>query len=359
MPATGALQRHTGVQQRQGRRADRAHRRRAVGARAPRTPGGSRTGTPRGSAAPARARARRASRARSRDASGSRRGRSHRSSTAGSCSGACSACSSPATSESICCSILSMFSVVTPRIWVSPRWKIAEPWTRGMTAPRPTADGCRRGRGRRCGTGRAGSRCAHQLLGQRPERGAELLLAALEVRPDALEQLGLDLVGALVALLLAGDAVAPGRARRGRCGFDGVVDVVLVGGKTGIVGGRLRASGRRGPAAPESCVMNGFEASRPSRDDGLGRRRGAALDQRITLSVASASTIMIATSAWSPVPATTRPATTRSNTASSSCSTVGNATHWSAIELADQRDARTDAGRRTAGRRSGSTPTRR
>jgi hypothetical protein len=36
-------------------------------------------------------------------------------------------------SESICCSILSMFSVVTPRIWVSPRWKIAEPCTRGMT----------------------------------------------------------------------------------------------------------------------------------------------------------------------------------------------------------------------------------
>jgi hypothetical protein len=44
----------------------------------------------------------------------------------------------------------------------------------------------------------------------------------------------------------------------------------------------------------------------------------------MTLSVASASTIMIATSP----PGTTRPATTMSNTASSSCSTVGNATHW-------------------------------
>ena len=44
----------------------------------------------------------------------------------------------------------------------------------------------------------------------------------------------------------------------------------------------------------------------------------------MTLSVASASTIMIATSPLS----TTRPATTMSKTALSSCSTVGNATHW-------------------------------
>ena len=37
-------------------------------------------------------------------------------------------------SESICCSILSMFSVVTPMIWVSPRSKMAEPCTRGRTS---------------------------------------------------------------------------------------------------------------------------------------------------------------------------------------------------------------------------------
>ena len=120
-------QRHTGVQQRQGRRADGAHRRRAVGAQRL----GDLTDRVRELlarwAAPARARARRGSRARSRDASATRRGRSHRSSRAGSCSGAGSACASPGDSESICCSILSMFSVVTPRIWVSPRWKIAEP----------------------------------------------------------------------------------------------------------------------------------------------------------------------------------------------------------------------------------------
>ncbi|SKY17729.1 Uncharacterised protein [Mycobacteroides abscessus subsp. abscessus] len=50
----------------------------------------------------------------------------------------------------------------------------------------------------------------------------------------------------------------------------------------------------------------------------------------MTLSVASASTIMIATSASSPSP-TMRPATTMSKTAPSSCSTVGNATHWPAL----------------------------
>ena len=46
----------------------------------------------------------------------------------------------------------------------------------------------------------------------------------------------------------------------------------------------------------------------------------------MTLSVASASTIMIATSS-----AVLRPATTMSKTALSSCSTVGNATHWPSI----------------------------
>ena len=89
------LQRHTGVEQRHRRRADRAHRRRAVACPAPRTPAGSRTGTPRASAARAGAPARPARRGRSRGASASRPGPSHRSSTAGSCSGAGSACGSP------------------------------------------------------------------------------------------------------------------------------------------------------------------------------------------------------------------------------------------------------------------------
>ncbi len=56
----------------------------------------------------------------------------------------------------------------------------------------------------------------------------------------------------------------------------------------------------------------------------------------MTFSVASASTIMIATSALSRLPATTmRPATTMSNTAFSSCSTVGKATHWPALLSSD------------------------
>ena len=52
-------------------------------------------------------------------------------------------------------------------------------------------------------------------------------------------------------------------------------------------------------------------------------------------SVASASTIMMATSALGPSaldePDTTRPATTMSNTARSACSTVGNATQVPSI----------------------------
>ena len=128
------LERHTGVEQRHRRGADRAHRGRAVGAErlgdlADRVRELLAAGQHR-----QRAPARRARRGRSRDASASRPGRSHRSSTAGSCSCACSACGSPATSVSSCCSMRSMFSVVTPRIWVSPRSNSAEPCTRGSTS---------------------------------------------------------------------------------------------------------------------------------------------------------------------------------------------------------------------------------
>src|SRR3984957_9543175 len=69
--------------------------------------------------------------------------------------------------------------------------------------------------------------------------------------------------------------------------------------------------------------MNGLAASRPSATTvSVGALAPPSTSSR-TLSVASASTIMIATSS----PAL-RPATTMSNTAPSSCSTVGNATHW-------------------------------
>ena len=47
--------------------------------------------------------------------------------------------------------------------------------------------------------------------------------------------------------------------------------------------------------------------------------------------MASASTIMIATSSPSLASASTRPATVRSKTAWLSCSTFGNAIHWPSI----------------------------
>ncbi|GAA3180801.1 hypothetical protein GCM10020255_074710 [Rhodococcus baikonurensis] len=46
---------------------------------------------------------------------------------------------------------------------------------------------------------------ANQLLGERAERSSQFLLAALEVRCNLLENLDLDLVGLVVAFLLAGD----------------------------------------------------------------------------------------------------------------------------------------------------------
>ena len=69
--------------------------------------------------------------------------------------------------------------------------------------------------------------------------------------------------------------------------------------------------------------MNGLAASRPwATTSSVGAV--APSETRVMVDVvASASTIMIATS--SP---TTRPATTMSKTADSSCSWVGNATHW-------------------------------
>ena len=69
--------------------------------------------------------------------------------------------------------------------------------------------------------------------------------------------------------------------------------------------------------------MNGLAASRPWATTSSVGAVAPPLTSSIVLAVASASTIMIATS--SP---TTRPATTMSKTASSSWLCVGNATHW-------------------------------
>ena len=76
---------------------------------------------------------------------------------------------------------VSMFSVVTPMIWVSPRSKIAEPWTRGSTStsaesgrmsvrPRPSMR-----------TLSLRMRWRTSFLVHRAEGGGQLLLAALEL----------------------------------------------------------------------------------------------------------------------------------------------------------------------------------
>ena len=73
--------------------------------------------------------------------------------------------------------------------------------------------------------------------------------------------------------------------------------------------------------------MNGLAASRPwATISSVGAVLPPSLMRCHAAVVASASTIMIATSS----PAI-RPATTMSNTAVSSCSWVGKATHWSSI----------------------------
>ncbi len=70
--------------------------------------------------------------------------------------------------------------------------------------------------------------------------------------------------------------------------------------------------------------MKGFEASRPAATTSSVGASAPPLTSSMVFSVASASTIMIATSPSS----RTRPATTMSKTASSSSVWVGKATHW-------------------------------
>lgn len=68
---------------------------------------------------------------------------------------------------------------------------------------------------------------ANQLLGERAERCSQFLLAAFEVGCNLLENLDLDLVGLVVAFLLAGDCQC-GIELFGRSSLDGSKNVVLV-----------------------------------------------------------------------------------------------------------------------------------
>jgi hypothetical protein len=221
----------------------------------------------------------------------------------------------------------SMFSVVTPRIWVSPRSNSAEPCTRGQHADLG---------GQRPDVGEAAAvdadlvaqdALAHQLLGQRAERGADLLLAALELRRQRSSP-GLDLGRGPPRAPACRRWSAPRRARRGRRGRRRPRR--RRPGSPGRPGTRRSAWRPWRPArsAPRTArLMNGLAASRPLGDDLLGRRAAPPAISSIACSVASASTIMIATSPS----AATRPATTMSKTAPRARSWVGNATHWPSI----------------------------
>ena len=119
---------------------------------------------------------------------------------------------------------------------------------------------------------------ADQLLGQRPERGADLLLATCVGLRQPLQHLDLDLVGAVVALFLARDGERLAQRVGGNRGHR-VEDVVAVLGEQRIVGGFL-ASGvvqlllRLAQHGDER--LGGLEAL---GHDGLGRRTRAAGDE--------------------------------------------------------------------------------
>ena len=118
--------------------------------------------------------------------------------------------------------------------------------------------------------------------------------------------------------------VSAARERLGDLGGDGGEHVVLVVEEDRELGGRLGGDAASSACARHSSAMNGLAASRPSATtSSVGRVAPPAISS-IVFSVASASTIMIATSPRS----STRPATTMSNVARSSSAWVGNATHW-------------------------------
>ena len=248
----------------------------------------------------------------------------------------------------------SMFSVVTPRIWVSPRSNSAEPCTRGRTSTSADerADVGER-RGRRCGpcrAGRAGGPASWSASGRRrrsPSRGPRTAGASFSTA-SALTRSSSASRSCLPAMV---SAAASGSDDGGR---DGLEDVVLVVQEERELAGRLgglRGERLLGLAQHRDERLGGLEAlrRRPPRSAPSAPLRDE-LDR--AASVASASTIMIATSPSS----TTRPATTMSKTA--------------VLELAVRREgdplaARSArrgcrrSGRRTAGRRAGWTARRR
>ena len=133
MPATGRLDRHAGVHQRQARRSTPRPSTSTRWRRAPRRRAAACRRTPPGSARRAARRGRRGLRGRSRGASANRPGRPHRWPTAACCSGGGSASASPGVSVSRSWFIRGMASVQTFNTCVSPRWNRPEPWAVGST----------------------------------------------------------------------------------------------------------------------------------------------------------------------------------------------------------------------------------
>ena len=265
-------QRHTGVEQRHRRGADRAHRGRAVGAE--------RLGhlTDRVGELLARrqhrqrAPARRARRGRSRGASASRRGRSHRWSTAGSCSCACSACASRGERVEL------LLHAEHVQRGDAEDLGLAALEQRRAVHPREDLDlgGERadvgRGRGRRCGpcrAGRAGGRASWSASGRRapisfsrPSNcAASFSTASALMRSSSASRSCLPaMVSAAASSSLDGGRRRPRGRRPGSRGRPGTRAVGLAA---------LAASSR---CASQSTLMNGFAASRPCGDDLLGRR---------------------------------------------------------------------------------------
>ncbi len=145
---------------------------------------------------------------------------------------------------------------------------------------------------------------ADQLLGDRAERVADLGAAAGELLGRAARStVGLDLVGAVVALLLAGDGQRVGQpAARGGL-VTAVEDVVLVGREHREVGDRLGGLGGQLLLRLAQRRRNGLAASRPSATTSSVGAVAPPPISSMVFAVASASTIMIATSSPAMTPA--------------------------------------------------------
>ncbi len=208
-------------------------------------------------------------------------------------------------------------------IWVSPRSNSAEPWARGITAtsadsdrisvmPRPSMrNWSRRMRWRTSFF--VSERNAAPISFSRPSN-----CGATCSRTSALTSSVLSSRSCLPAMDSAsesGAAAAFSTAAYTSSWYAGNSGYSPVG---------LAAFSASACCAPHRLAMNGLAASRPSATIASVGAWAPPSIRLMTFSVASASTIMIATSPDS----TTRPATTMSKTALSSCSTVGNATHW-------------------------------